>query len=279
MGNIIKYATDLSIVTSDLQKVQRTLRKYGPLIGTVSGVIGLGVTAKLAYDSKGKVDAITTKYEEKLANGEVISKKDMVVEYGVALAPAVITGALSVGCIIGSYHVLTNRVHLLNMALNTVRDENKQLKDQLRGQSEDGVYAPVETKEVETEDENGEKKVVESVARRRSDLSTGCWFDNSTEWFEDDSSYNLAVIAQAQENLNSKLMRDGILKVTDIYSALHIPLTADEKVSLYGFVFYDSDFFTLDTVVVHLTDETGRLIPTPYIEWPSPRYDLDIIDN
>lgn len=279
MSNIIKYATDLSNITRDLNKAQHTLRKYGPLIGTVGGCVGLVVTAKLAYDAKGKVTNITEKYEQKLADGEVIKKTDMFLEYGVALAPAIITGTLSLASIAGSYHVLTNRLHIVNMALTAARKENASLKEQLLRENPDAVTAPVEEYKLEKDPNDKDKLIATEVVRRRGDLSTGCWFDASNEYMSDAPDYNLAWIANAAEQLSSRQTRGEYIKVTDIYSALDIPLTSDEKMSLYGFVFSPNDFLTLDTVVVHTSDEFGNSNPIPYVEWPTPRYDLDLIDN
>ena len=264
------------------------IRRNRPLIETTLGLVTIGVSVKLAFDAKGKVDAITTDVEERIANGEEVKTSETVLRVGLAMAPSIVTFMCGTGLILDSTRVLTNRVNTLASALTVAHKENDRIKNYLKEKHPEVDTRPVELTKKEVIDEEGNKTEVESVERLRPDLLRGFWFDAS-DYYERDNIVGMqALTVQTERTLYNKLMGKGYIELIDIYNLFQVPLTDMEKREIYGFGFTDTDFFDLefntndntffDVDNVTVTDEDGR-VQIPYVEWPTPRYILSSIDN
>lgn len=264
------------------------IRRNRPLIETTLGLVTIGVSVKLAFDAKGKLDAITTDVEERIANGEEVKTSETVLRVGLAMAPSIVTFMCGTGLILDSTRVLTNRVNTLASALTVAHKENDRIKNYLKEKHPEVDTRPVEVSKKEVIDEEGNKTEVESVERLRPDLLRGFWFDAS-DYYERDNVVGMqALTVQTERTLYNKLMGKGYIELIDIYNLFQVPLTDMEKREIYGFGFTDTDFFDLefntndntffDVDNVTVTDEDGR-VQIPYVEWPTPRYILSSIDN
>ena len=264
------------------------IRRNRPLIETTLGLVTIGVSVKLAFDAKGKVEAITTDVEERIANGEEVKTSETVLRVGLAMAPSIVTFMCGTGLILDSTRVLTNRVNTLASALTVAHKENDRIKNYLKEKHPEVDTRPVEVTKKEVIDEEGNKTEVESVERLRPDLLRGFWFDAS-DYYERDNVVGMqALTVQTERTLYNKLMGKGYIELIDIYNLFQVPLTDMEKREIYGFGFTDTDFFDLefntndstffDVDNVTVTDEDGR-VQIPYVEWPTPRYILSSIDN
>ena len=264
------------------------IRRNRPVIETALGLVTIGISVKLAFDAKGKVDAIATDVEERIANGEEVKTSETALRVGLALAPSVVTFMCGTGLILDSTRVLTNRVNTLAGALSVAHKENDRIKNYLKEKHPEVDTRPVEVTEKEVIDEDGNKTKVETVERLRPDLLRGFWFDVS-DYYERDNVVGMqALTVQTERTLYNKLMGKGYIELIDIYNLFQVSLTDMEKREIYGFGFTDTDFFDLefntndntffDVDNVTVTDEDGR-VQIPYIEWPTPRYILSSIDN
>ena len=264
------------------------IRRNRPLIETTLGLVTIGVSVKLVFDAKGKVDAITTDVEERIANGEEVKTSETVLRVGLAMAPSIVTFMCGTGLILDSTRILTNRVNTLASALTVAHKENDRIKNYLKEKHPEVDTRPVEVTKKEVIDEEGNKTEVESVERLRPDLLRGFWFDAS-DYYERDNVVGMqALTVQTERTLYNKLMGKGYIELIDIYNLFQVPLTDMEKREIYGFGFTDTDFFDLefntndntffDVDNVTVTDEDGR-VQIPYVEWPTPRYILSSIDN
>lgn len=264
------------------------IRRNRPVIETALGLVTIGISVKLAFDAKGKVDAIATDVEERIANGEEVKTSETALRVGLALTPSIVTFMCGTGLILDSTRVLTNRVNTLAGALSVAHKENDRIKNYLKEKHPEVDTRPVEVTEKEVIDEDGNKTKVETVERLRPDLLRGFWFDAS-DYYERDNVVGMqALTVQTERTLYNKLMGKGYIELIDIYNLFQVSLTDMEKRELYGFGFTDTDFFDLefntndntffDVDNVTVTDEDGR-VQIPYIEWPTPRYILSSIDN
>jgi len=264
------------------------IRRNRPLIETTLGLVTIGVSVKLAFDAKGKVDAITTDVEERIANGEEVKTSETVLRVGLAMAPSIVTFMCGTGLILDSTRVLTNRVNTLASALTVAHKENDRIKNYIKEKHPEVDTRPVEVTKKEVIDEKGNKTEVESVERLRPDLLRGFWFDAS-DYYERDNVVGMqALTVQTERTLYNKLMGKGYIELIDIYNLFQVQLSDMEKREIYGFGFTDTDFFDLefntndntffDVDNVTVTDEDGR-VQIPYVEWPTPRYILSSIDN
>lgn len=264
------------------------IRRNRPVIETALGLVTIGISVKLAFDAKGKVDAIATDVEERIANGEEVKTSQTAMRVGLALAPSIVTFMCGTGLILDSTRVLTNRVNTLASALTVAHKENDRIKNYLKEKHPEVDTRPVEVTKKEVIDEEGNKTEVETVERLRPDLLRGFWFDAS-DYYERDNVVGMqALTVQTERTLYNKLMGKGYIELIDIYNLFQVPLTDMEKREIYGFGFADTDFFDLefntndntffDVDNVTVTDEDGR-VQIPYVEWPTPRYILSSIDN
>lgn len=277
--NVLKTSTKASLF----------IRRNRPLIETGMGIVTLGYSAKLFYDARQKVEAITEDVEARIANGEEVKTSETAMRVGIALAPSIVTFMAGTGLILDSTRILTNRVNQLGAALVTAHKENDRLKGYLKENHPEVDTRPVEVTTKEIEDENGNRVTVKSVERTRGDLLRGFWFDKSGYYERDNIVGMQALTVQTERALYNKIMHKGYIELTDIYNLFDIELTEAEKRELYGFGFTDNDFFDLefnlnaenkffDIDAVTTVDEDGRTV-IPYIEWPEPRYILASIDN
>lgn len=264
------------------------IRRNRPVIETALGLVTIGISVKLAFDAKGKVDAIATDVEERIANGEEVKTSETALRVGLALTPSIVTFMCGTGLILDSTRVLTNRVNTLAGALSVAHKENDRIKNYLKEKHPEVDTRPVEVTEKEVIDEDGNTTKVETVERLRPDLLRGFWFDAS-DYYERDNVVGMqALTVQTERTLYNKLMGKGYIELIDIYNLFQVSLTDMEKREIYGFGFTDTDFFDLefntndntffDVDNVTVTDEDGR-VQIPYIEWPTPRYILSSIDN
>ena len=269
-------------------KASLFIRRNRPIIETGLGLVTIGVSVKFAFDAKGKVDAITTDVEERIANGEEVKTSETVLRVGLAMAPSVVTFMCGTGLILDSTRVLTNRVNTLASALTVAHKENDRIKNYLKEKHPEVDTRPVEVTTKEVEDGDGNKVTMETVERLRPDLLRGFWFDSS-DYYERDNVVGMqALTVQTERTLYNKLMGKGYIELIDIYNLFQVPLTDMEKREIYGFGFTDTDFFDLefntndnkffDVDAVTVTDDEGR-VQIPYVEWPTPRYILSSIDN
>ena len=269
-------------------KAAWVIRRNRPIIETGLGLVTIGVSVKLAFDAKGKVDAITTDVEQRIADGEEVKTSETVLRVGLAMAPSVVTFMCGTGLILDSTRILTNRVNTLASALTVAHQENDRIKNYLKEKHPEVDTRPVEVAKKEIEDEDGNKIVVDSVERLRPDLLRGFWFDSS-DYYERDNVVGMqALTVQTERALYNKLMQKGFIELIDIYNLFKVELTDMEKREIYGFGFTDTDFFDLefntndntffDVDAVTVTDDAGR-VQIPYVEWPAPRYILSSIDN
>lgn len=278
-----KYLPSLETLNTNIEIIQFKLRKNSPLILMTLGVAGVGLTAYEAYKARDRVREIVEDIEAKRAAGEDVDLKDTGLQLATAVAKPVIYGTLSVSAIVGSYHVLTNRVNLLSTALATATAENKRMRTYLRENHPDVVTAPVNgTQEVyATTDDEGKKKRQMLTAHTRTDVSylEGIWFDKSQEYAADDTYWNETFIETRCRILSNKLSSRGFLRLTEVFDALEIPSSEYNRRVAETLGWTDSDYFDLDIQIIHVADGNGYSKPIPYIEWPEVRSIVDSIDH
>lgn len=256
---------NLSKVTTAVEKAQFTVKKNSPLIMTTVGVAGLVGTAVLAYRARTRVKEIVEGVEEAREYGEEVNTVQVVTQVGVALAPTVILGSLSIMSIVGSYHVLTNRNSLLATALSTAISENRAIKARIREQYPNAIIAPIESQEeVTTKGDDGKKKKVTVVDPKDIPSLEGAWYHTSEEYVKDDHHYNQTNIATRQRLLDNKLQERGFLCLNDVLSALSMPTM--RMGSILGWT--SAQYFDLTQTVVQCKDTDGNLYPDIWIEWP-----------
>lgn len=253
--------------------VQFQAKKNAPLLMTVGGVAGLGLTAYLAYKSRDKIVAITEEVEEMRERGEEVPTMQVLGRVGTAIAAPVCTGILSIGMITGSYVILSGRNKLLAGALSSALDENGRLKRRIKEEYPEAITAPVdEVTDGVTINEEGREEIVKTAKVSERPSLEGVWFNKSQEYIDDDHQYNMAFIKSKAEILDNKLRRTGFLTLNEVYSILNIPKSeVNYRVgSMVGWTDgVDGNYFDLESDIVMVTDpDDGYAKPQIYVHWP-----------
>lgn len=289
-----------------LNKVAKGFSKNSPLILTVTGVVGIGATAVLAYKSRSRVEAIieeveeTRKDEERInelidlqdrltdeeetelsylqENYVPVSKAVVIRDLAGAVALPVVTGVASLACVTLSWYIMNNRLLTVSGALATATAEHvyykRKVADRFGEEVERELSTPVHKVEAEYTDEKGKKKTGEVNVKDTLESLEGRWFDESMEYTADDFSYNKAFVESVAEKLGVQFMNRGSLTLNQVYDALGFPRS--RAGALMG---WSGAGFAIDTQVVHTLDkETGFLEPQLYVKWPRPHYIYDTME-
>jgi glycine cleavage system H lipoate-binding protein len=91
-------------------KVGMSLKKHSPAIFTGVGVVGLGVTAYLAYKSRDKVEKVVSEIERKREVGEEINKIEVAKGLAEAIYLPVAVGTLSVTSMLMAHKIQRDRI-------------------------------------------------------------------------------------------------------------------------------------------------------------------------
>lgn len=246
-----------------------TLKKYTPEILLGVGIIGFGAGTVLACQATLKCEALLDEHEESL---DKIEKTRMLVEQGAIrkdyseedarkdrqltnlttvigfvklYGPSVTLIGASIGCILGSYKIMSKRNVALMAAYKVVEEAFTKYRDRVTqelGEAKDAhfMYGTNTTEEFETVvDEDGKKKKVRkeketlipntklsgfarTFEEERPD-QYGSW-DGSTQW-SPVHDYNLSFLEMKEVYFNDRLTQKGFVTVNDVYEQLGFPAT------------------------------------------------------
>ena len=184
--------------------------KHSPEILTIVGVAGMCATIIMVAKETPKALDIMTELKEESTDGKV-SGKDIVVHVGPVYVPAIVTGVMSAGCIIGASAVNHKRNAALLAAYTISETALKEYRDKV----------------IETIGEKKEKDIQEAVAREQVaknpiqstevfitpkgntlfyDCMTGRYFTSDLEKIE-----------KSLNNLNNRLMREHYISLDELY--------------------------------------------------------------
>lgn len=249
----------MNTITRKLGKTKLGVKKASPEILIVAGTVGVIVSAVMACKATLKVEAVVDdaktdiqKVNEALERGETEAgltytqedkQRDLTILYSqTALnlaklyGPAVLVGAVSIGCIIGSHNILRKRNVALAAAYATVDKAYKEYRGRVVerfGEEVDRQLRFGTKKQTVTEtvkDENGEEKTVEKEVDVVDDAITSPYskfFDESSRCWEKDANYNLMFLRRMQSMFNDKLKANGYVFLNDVYDALDIERTPE----------------------------------------------------
>jgi hypothetical protein len=225
-----------------LGQTEYFLRKNGPTILTGVGIAGFMGTTYLV--GKAVLKAQEPVKELKLKIGEIRLKEvdenytqnDKVMEAGRTFifgslgiakifTPAIITGAISIACIVSSHGMMKNRQASL-VAAYVALDEGfkayrRRVIAEVGGEKEEELYHGVKLRALEQAEGEDPKceidyddKMPSQYARFFDEYST-CW-SKTNEW-------NLTFVRQQQRYLNDRLQTRGFVFLNEVYEALGIP--------------------------------------------------------
>lgn len=249
----------MSNVTRSLHKIGFKLKKHSPEILAVVGVVGTVASVVLACkatlkvneiidDAKDVIDEIHegVKEEKHTADGELYTQEDankdlaiVYVQTGLKFVklygPAVAIGIASIGCLLGSNHILRKRNVALAAALTAVDTSFKEYRgrviDRFGKDLDRELRFNIKAKEVEERvvDEDGNETTVTKtvqVANPTGHSIYSVFFDDGNRGWCKNAELNKVFLIQQQEAANFRLKHDGYLSLNDVYEMVGAPKTA-----------------------------------------------------
>lgn len=144
--------------------------------------------------------------------------------------PSIILIGGGLGCMIGSHIIMCRRYGAAVAAYSAVTTAFNEYKDRVKErfgeQTQYELEHGVKAEEVETTDENGNKKKETAyVTEKMIKHPYSVIFDESNPNWERDSGYNLIFIKNVEDAANRKLRKKGYLFLNDVYDMLGISNT------------------------------------------------------
>lgn len=252
------------------QTVKFTLKKKSPEILLGLGVVGVGVSTVLACKATLKVEGIIDVYEETMdkiettlersESGELVGaeyyaedvKKDKltlktqtVVEFAKVYGPSVTLMGVSIGCILGAHHIMSQRQVALMAAYKVVEEAFSSYRNRVVNELGDAkdAHFMYGTNTVEEEStiigEDGKKKKVKT---EKEELVPGAKLSGFARMFEEEKpdqlgswvgstqwspihDYNLNFLQGKEKYFNDKLTVKGFVTVNEVYEELGFPPT------------------------------------------------------
>lgn len=266
-------------VKTVFNKVVFGAKKHSPAILTGFGVVGLGLTAWLAYQSRDKVEEVVEEIERKRDLDLPISKMEVARDLTEALYKPVLAGATSVTCILLAQKIQNNRIKFLVGTLAVEQARNLYFEKRYRKEHGDEAYANfiTPTEDVETTELDKKGKEVKTIhqVKRELDQTVGQWFDESDLYVSDDKDYNIVNIQSAREKMQTLMFHRGSVLLNEVREALGFERIKNG--ALLGWTTADS--FDIDfNVMVLGDDEMGTMKENIYVTWSRPRYVYDEIE-
>ena len=244
----------VNTLTRTLGKTGLKLQKYSPEILVVTGIVGVVVSAVMACKATTKASEIVEDMNEKMdtihevsetATSEEYSEEDLkkdttivYVQTGVKFlklyGPSLALGALSIGCILASTHILKTRNLALAAAYSAIdkgfKDYRGRVIERFGKDLDRELRYNIKAKTIEENvvDENGEvnsvEKTVEIVNPNEHSVYAKC-FDESCAGWSKDPEFNLMFIRRQQDYANEVLTKRGYIFLNEVYKMLGFQAT------------------------------------------------------
>ena len=250
----------MNSVSRSLHKVGFKFKKHSPEILIVTGVVGIIASTVMACKATTKVNDIVDETKETIdtihdsvgkglhtSDGEEytqeVANKDLAIVYvqtGLKFVklygPSVALGIASIGCIVGSNHILRKRNVALAAALTAMETSFKEYRgrliDRFGKDLDRELRFGIKAKEVEekTVDENGKEttvtKTVEVVDPNAVHSIYSVVFCEGNSGWTRNAELNKVFLIQQQNYANDKLRLNGILTLNEVYDMIGAPRTA-----------------------------------------------------
>lgn len=235
-------------MTRAASKCGYKLKKASPTIMIVGAAIG-GVTATvLACKATIKAQDILTEHNaqvesihttKKQSEGETYTEKDYksditttYVQTGLKLAkvyaPAVTLGAVSLGCMFGSHHIMSKRNASLTAAYIALDKAFEEYKSRVSGRFGSRVQEELEhnIKAVELESKSTNEQGMEETIKEYKDIAMQhtspytCIFDETVDTWQPDNMLNRNYLFLMEQAANKRLRIQGHLFLNDVLASL-----------------------------------------------------------
>lgn len=244
-------------ITKGMRFAGLKLQQHAPTILTVAGIAGGVTAAVMACRATLKLEEVTetcandiSKAKEMKETAEPKMYREELAKaylracgrYTKLYAPAVMTGLASIGCMVGSNHIMNNRYSSAVAGLTATEalfDEYRQrVKDDL-GEKADLKYRyGLTEKKIETVDEKGKKHketVVDFDNAKLEDHFTKIFAEGTCEFWNRDYEMNICNLSQAEDHFNRLLKSRGYVFFDEILE--YLGYAVDDLSHDYGWVY------------------------------------------
>lgn len=247
-------------MSRSIHKVGFKLKKYSPEILVVTGVVGIVASTVMACKATTKVQDIIDEAKETVdtihdcvgkglhtSDGEEytqeVANKDLAIIYAQTgwkfvklYGPSVALGVASIGCMVGSNHILRKRNIALAAAFKAVdtsfKEYRERLVDRFGKELDRELRFGIKAKEIEETvvDENGKEKTVKKTVEVADPNSAhsiySVVFCEGNDGWTRNAELNKVFLIQQQNWANDKLRLNGILTLNEVYDMLGVQRTA-----------------------------------------------------
>ena len=246
---MMKASQMLSKTTFKLKKASPTIMIVGAAIGGVTAaVLACKATIKaqdILNEHNTAVKTIHTTKEQieqgviQLDEGESYTEKDFknditttYVQTGLKLAkvyaPAVTLGAVSLGCMFGSHHIMSKRNASLTAAYIALDKAFEEYKSRVSDRFGSRVQEELEhnIKAVELESKSANEQGVEETIKEYKDIAMQhtspytCIFDETVDTWQPDNMMNRNYLFLMEQSANKRLRIQGHLFLNDVLASL-----------------------------------------------------------
>lgn len=226
--------------------VKTVMTKHSPEILTGLGIAGMVTSTILAV--KATPQAMLLIEDARFEKGDDLDIKETVQTCWKCYIPAAVTGAVSIGCLVGASAVNLKR----NAALTTAYALSETALAEYREQVVESIG---EKKEQGIRDKAAKKQIEKNPVQKSEIIVTGhgdslCFDPLSARYFTSDIEF----IRKAENRLNKRMIHDigGYVSINDLYDELNLPHT-----DIGDMLGWNSDNLIDLDISAHVTDD-GR---------------------
>lgn len=223
------------------------VKKYSPEILIGVGITGIIVSTVMFCKRAPEAEKIVNKAEKDLkewnyykenSKDEDYPQKEYAmdilhtyVDMGIGLVqlygPPIFIGVTSIGCILGSHHIMVKRNAAIATAYNLLQETYKEyrarVEAELGSDKEKKLHYGIKETKV-LEEETKEEQTTEIVNKDPNRISPYArFFDESSKNWSKTPEYNLIFLNHIQNYMNDLLKSRGHVFLNEVYDALGIP--------------------------------------------------------
>lgn len=250
----------MASVSRSLHKIGFKFKKHSPEILVAVGIVGTVASATMACKATLKVNDVMDEAKETIdkihdsvekhkhtSDGEEYTKevanKDLVIVYTQTAwklvklyGPSVALGVASIGCLLGSNHILRKRNIALAAAFKAVdtsfKEYRSRLIDRFGKDLDRELRFGIKAKEVEEKvvDENGNETTVTKTVEVADpnavhSIYSVVFCEGNSGWTRN-AELNKVFLIQQQNFANDKLRLNGVLTLNEVYDMIGAPRTS-----------------------------------------------------
>ena len=199
----------------NFEKMKGTVEKHAPEILLVTGIVSVVATAILAARGATKAADILAKKKEE--SEEPVEKKELVKVYAESYGPAVATGIVAIGSMIGAHAINANRIASLANAYALAEGSYKMYQQKVKevlGEKKEGDVKDEVAREIVKQHPINDKDV---IVVGSGDVM--CFDSLSGRYFKS----SMTKVQKAVNSVNEVMKSENYISLNEFYDELGLP--------------------------------------------------------